>query len=196
MVCRGQSPYEQLRADFGMSQVPSQLAASGRETAAGLLAQLGLGGLAEQTKLETLRNNLLAQQYQTAAGLFGGQGGTGGTVGGIDPNSILGQVTSGAGNWLSNTLGGLFGGSSTPTDSLGNTAGSNVLNYLSNTLNGSSGIDWLSGGGGLGLPSGTSASTNISNMLGSANSFADIGNVNLQTTGINPLDPSLFTIQG
>lgn len=105
MLGAGYSPYEQLRADFGMSQVPSQLAASGRETSAGLLAQLGLGGLAEQTKLETLRNNLLAQQYQTAAGLFGGQGGT---TSGIDPTSIVGQITSGAGNWLGDTLGGFF----------------------------------------------------------------------------------------
>lgn len=92
MMQMGYTPYEQMRADFAMSNYPAQLAASGRETGVGLLSQLGLGGLAEQTKLETLRNNLLNQMYQTAGGLFSGQGGTAGT--GIADDSAIGKLIS------------------------------------------------------------------------------------------------------
>ena len=100
MMQMGYTPYEQMRADFAMSQMPSQLAAAGRDTGVGLLAQLGLGGLAEQTKLETLRNNLLNQMYQTAGGLFSGQGGTAGT-GGIASGSVADRAL----NWLGDNAG-------------------------------------------------------------------------------------------
>lgn len=103
MLGMGYTPYEQLRADFAMANLPAQLAASGRETGVGLLSQLGLGGLAEQTKLETLRNNLLNQMYQTAGGLFSGQGGTAGGTAGIGEGSVadklLGWLGGQVGDW-------------------------------------------------------------------------------------------------
>lgn len=127
MMQMGYTPYEQLRADFAMSNYPAQLAASGRETGVGLLSQLGLGGLAEQTKLETLRNNLLNQMYQTAGGLFSGQGGTGGTTG-IGEGSVADRLLG----WLGGQVGDWFGGSSGP-------AGTNIEDYTSGAFK-----EWLS----------------------------------------------------
>lgn len=106
MLSGGYMPYEQARADFAMGNLPAQLAASGRDTATGLLAQLGLGGLAEQTKLETLRNNMMSQLYQSMGGMF--TGGAGGASGGISADSLVGQGL----DWLGNLFGGGSGGNS------------------------------------------------------------------------------------
>lgn len=100
MMQMGYSPYDQLRQDFRMGDLGAQLAASGRETGAGLLAQLGLGNLAEQTKLEQIRGDIFRQGIQSAGGMFSGSGGGSGGIN-IDIGSALGSLGS--------YLGDLFG---------------------------------------------------------------------------------------
>ena len=141
MMQMGYTPYQQLREDFAMANLPAQLAASGRETGVGLLSQLGLGGLAEQTKLETLRNNLMNQMYQTAGGLFSGGSGNSAASGGgnlgIDPNSIVGKGLG----WLGDQI---FGDDSGSSDSSNNW----INEYFTNS------------------PAGTSASENLRRYFG------------------------------
>ena len=77
----------------------ANLAGTGQREAASLAAQLGLGGLQQQTLLEQQRNDLLRQLYGGLAGATSGvTSSSGGLLGGLE--GILGQ---------------LLGGSSTPS---------------------------------------------------------------------------------
>lgn len=99
----GYAPEAQALNLLGAGTNLASLAGAGRQSAASLAAQLGLGGLQQQTLLEQQRNDLLRQLYSGLAGATSGvTSSSGGFLGGLE--GILGDIV------------GLFsGGSSAPS---------------------------------------------------------------------------------
>jgi len=95
----GYAPEAQALNLLGAGTNLAQLAGAGQQQAASLMAQLGLGGLQQQTLLEQQRNDLLRQLYSGLAGATSGvTSSSGGMLGGLE--GILGDII------------GLFGGGS------------------------------------------------------------------------------------
>jgi len=73
-------PQQQQLSTLAPALEAARYQQAGQETSANLMAQLGLGGLAEQTKLEQIRGDILRQAMQAAGGLgqasFGAEGAT------------------------------------------------------------------------------------------------------------------------
>jgi len=132
-------PYQQQLAMMQPALEAARYGQAGRETAANLQAQLALGGLGEQTKLEQIRGDLLRQGMMSVGQLgtaqIGSQGSTlnailGGAIGGLGDaawDKLTGLFSSGGGSAEEQLLAAIgAGGSGTPwwegTASLGSGA--------------------------------------------------------------------------
>lgn len=104
-------PYQQQLAMMQPALEAARYGQAGRETSANLQAQLALGGLGEQTKLEQIRGDLLRQGMMSVGQLGTAQIGSQGST----LNAILGGALGGLGEAAWDKVSGLF------TDSEGNT---------------------------------------------------------------------------
>lgn len=123
----GYAPQANVLNMLGAGTNLSNLAGAGQQQAASLAAQLGLGGLQQQTLLEQQRNDLLRQLYSGLAGATSGvTSSSGGMLGGLE--GILGDIF------------GLFGGGSSGSSQnsgsiYDNWDGSNIDDLINAAIN-------------------------------------------------------------
>ena len=177
MLQAGYAPYTAAMGLMTPALQGSQIATQAGGTTADILGQLGLGGLTAQANLEKIRSELMGQGIGMLSSQLSGSG--------LDNwlTNLLGGAASGVGNALS----GLFGGGgNVPVDYAGNTAGTNVSNYMNYLANNGmllGGYPDLGYGMGGGYATGGSAG---SNALDSFYGAGGLDPLNLGSYGVDP----------